>query len=127
MQRWRTIGTRITWWLQRGLVGLILAWQWAQARTAIWLWALFGVLLVGAGAGSALWMFRRQIGTLLDPDTVDFLQVAANVAAGKGLTTFVLRPIGLTPHFSVAPVPDLYHPPLPTILWGGGFRFVGAP
>jgi len=127
MQRWRTIGTRITWWLQRGLVGLILAWQWAQARTAIWLWALFGVLLVGAGAGSALWMFRRQIGTLLDPDTVDFLQVAANVAAGKGLTTFVLRPIGLTPHFSVAPVPDLYHPPLPTILWGAVFALLGRP
>ncbi len=125
MRKLQSMRMAIERWLQRGVFGLLQAYQWLEARTATWLWTLWGIALVGAGAASALWVFRRQIGTLLDPDTLDFLQVAANVSAGKGLSTFVLRPIGLTPDFTPAPQPDLYHPPLPTVLWGAVFAVLG--
>ncbi len=104
---------------------LVQAYQWLQARTATWLWLLWGLSLVGAGVVSAWWVFRRQIGTLLDPETLDFLQLAANVAAGKGLSTFVLRPLGLSPDFTPTAQPDLYHPPLPAIVWGAVFAVLG--
>jgi hypothetical protein len=121
----RAFGATLRRWLQRGSEKFVQAWQWAQQRTETWLWGVFGFLLIGAGTGSALFMFRRQIGTVLDPEILDFWQVAANVAAGKGLKTFVLRPIGLTANFTPESVPDLYHPPLSAILWGAAFALRG--
>jgi hypothetical protein len=121
----RAFGATLRRWLQRGSEKFVQAWQWAQQRTETWLWGVFGFLLIGAGTGSALFMFRRQIGTVLDPEILDFWQVSANVAAGKGLKTFVLRPIGLTANFTPEPVPDLYHPPLSAILWGAAFALRG--
>ena len=127
MHKVRAFGTVLSRWLQRSSEKFVQVWQWAQQRTETWLWGVFGFLLIGAGTGSALFMFRRQIGTVLDPEILDFWQVAANVAAGKGLKTFVLRPIGLTPDFTPGPIPDLYHPPLPAILWGAAFALKGRP
>ncbi|MGQ9521077.1 MAG: tetratricopeptide repeat protein, partial [Candidatus Fervidibacter sp.] len=121
----RTVRETVARESEQVLIKALQVWQWLQARATIWLWVLWGILLVGAEAGSALFIFRRQIGTILSPEIQDFLQVAANVSAGKGLKTFILRPIGLTPNFTADAVPDLYHPPLPTILWGAVFALVG--
>ena len=127
MNRLKGIGAATRDWVRSIPEKLITAWRWLEEHTATWLWVLLGLGLVAAGPVSAWWMFRRQIGTILDPETVDFLQVAANVAAGKGLKTFVLRPLGLTPNFAPELQPDLYHPPLPSILWGAAFALRGQP
>ena len=100
-----------------------LAFLAALAPTA--LWGLIAVLLTAVGVGIAYWMHHRQIGVITDLEVLDFLQVVANVADGKGIKTFILRPIALTPQSPIAPMTDLYHPPLPLFLWGAAFAFLG--
>lgn len=95
------------------------------ALTPAALWTLTAVVLCAAGVGIAYWMHHRQIGTINDLEVLDFLQVVANVADGKGMKTFILRPIALTPQSPIAPMTDLYHPPLPLLLWGAVFALLG--
>ena len=96
-----------------------------EERFAVFLWILFGIGLVGAGVAFAVYMYRRQFGTLLNPEVLDFLQVAANIGAGQGMKTLVLRPFALTPEFTASPLTDLYHPPLPLLVWGLSFAVLG--
>lgn len=121
----RSFGAELRRRLWSGLGKLGQVWAWAQKRVAARILAVLGVLIVSAGAGSALFFLRCQIGTVLEPEILDFWQVAANVAAGKGLTTFVLRPITLSENFTVGSAPELYHPPLPAIVWGITFALKG--
>ncbi|MCS7187131.1 MAG: tetratricopeptide repeat protein, partial [Armatimonadota bacterium] len=98
---------------------------WMQERLAIWILILFSIGLVAAGIALAVFMYRRQFGTVMNPEVLDFLQVAANISTGQGMKTLVLRPFALPPDFAAAPVTDLYHPPLPLLVWGFAFAVLG--
>lgn len=100
-------------------------WIWMQERLVTAFWILFSLSLVAAGVALAIYMYRWQFGTLTNPEVLDFLQVAANISAGQGMKTSVLRPFALPPDFTATPVTDLYHPPLPLLLWGFAFAVVG--
>ncbi len=115
-------GERLMRWL---IMPLYQAWLWGQERLSGAFWLLVGLIFIAAGVGSAFWMYHRQIGTITNPELLDFLQVAANVANGKGMTTFVLRPLALSPDFAQTAVPDLYHPPLSLLVWGALFALLG--
>ncbi|MCS7263867.1 MAG: hypothetical protein NZ805_03435, partial [Armatimonadetes bacterium] len=91
MKRMKAIGAAIRSGMRSIPEKFVTAWRWLEEHIETWLWVLLGFGLIAVGPVSAWFMFRRQIGTILDPDTIDFFQVASNVAAGKGLKTFVLR------------------------------------
>ena len=116
------IGDRLGRWVVDPIRRVLI---WMYERLVIWLWVLFSVGLVVAGVGLAIYMYRRQFGTVMSPEVLDFLQVAANIAAGQGMRTFVLRPFALPPDFTATAVTDLYHPPLPLLVWGLSFAVLG--
>ncbi|GBC98041.1 hypothetical protein HRbin17_00536 [bacterium HR17] len=107
LRRWRSWVTWLTTWAPVGVSALLMA------------------LGAAVGIGVAHWMHVRQIGAVNNLEVLDFLQVAANVADGKGLRTFVLRPLAMTAQTPMAPMTDLYHPPLPLLVWGAVFAALG--
>jgi len=116
------IGERLGRWVVAPLQRLFL---WMQERLVIWLLILFGLGLVASGVALAVFMYRRQFGTVTNPEVLDFLQVAANIAAGQGMKTLVLRPFALPPDSTSTVMTDLYHPPLPLLVWGLSFAVIG--
>ncbi|MCX7642300.1 MAG: tetratricopeptide repeat protein [Armatimonadetes bacterium] len=116
------IGERLGRWF---VVPLQRIWIWMQERAGAVFLTLFTLGLVAVGVALAVFMYRRQFGTVVSPEVLDFLQVAANIASGQGMKTSVLRPFALTSDFTAAPITDLYHPPLPLWIWGFSFAVLG--
>lgn len=54
-------------------------------------------------------------------DSMERAQIARRVAEGRGLSTDSIRPISLALQPSLENHPDLYHPPLPSLLLGAVF------
>lgn len=116
------IGERLGRWV---VTPIRRIWIWMQERLVTVLWILFCLGLVVSGIALAVYMYRWQFGTLTNPEVLDFLQVATNIATGQGMKTLVIRPFILSPDFTATPVTDLYHPPLPLLVWGFAFAVLG--
>lgn len=71
------------------------------------------------------YLHNNCYGAITDPEILDFLQSARNISEGRGITTFVFRPINLSLGLSLNPLPEVYHPPLPLLTWGIIFAIIG--
>ena len=63
---------------------------------------------------------------LTNPDAMDFAQVARNLGAGRGFTTYILRPLALEGKINPARLPDMTHGPLYPFLLAISFAALGA-
>lgn len=63
---------------------------------------------------------------LVNPDAMDFAQLARNLSSGHGFSTFVLRPLALTHGSNPLNQPDLVHGPLYPFILAMAFGVLGA-
>ena len=51
--------------------------------------------------------FKTMFVGLVNPDAMDFAQLARNLGAGKGFTTYILRPLALDGRINPGRMPDM--------------------
>jgi len=90
-------------------------WQWVIECMAI---VVLVILMMD-------YLHNKRYGAITDPEVLDFLQSARNISQGRGMTTFVLRPIALSLGLRPYPLTEVYHPPLPLIVFGIMFAIIG--
>jgi hypothetical protein len=94
-----------------------------KAPLRTWLVALlliFGPLLL------LVLYSHRMVAGLVSPDAMDYAQIGRNLLAGHGLTTQILRPLGLTDSANPLAQADLTHGPLYPFLLALAFGLAGA-
>ena len=70
--------------------------------------------------------YRMMFPGLVNPDSLDYAQLARNLANGHGFTTYFLRPLALTHGDNLYAQPDLVHGPLFPFLLALAFGVLGA-
>lgn len=70
------------------------------------------LLAVGIPLLVVLMLYRTQFRQVNDPDVMEMAVVARNIAAGRGFTTSVVRPLYVTLNKDVMHMPDMVHAPL---------------
>ena len=70
--------------------------------------------------------FKVMFAGLINPDAMDFAQLARNLGAGRGFTTYVLRPLALEGRIDPARLPDMTHGPLYPFILAVTFGVLGA-
>ncbi|MBM3502044.1 MAG: hypothetical protein FJX74_25610, partial [Armatimonadetes bacterium] len=85
-----------------------------------------GVLIAAAAVGVYAAYGRAHGGSLLDPEAMEYAQLARNLARGEGFTTNIVRPLSLARVQNISHHPDLYHAPLHPLWMAGFFRLGGA-
>jgi len=76
---------------------------------------------------AALYAYRAaRFAGLTNSDALDLAQLGRNLAAGRGFSTFVLRPLALSHGPDALRQPDLVHGPLYPVLLAAAFAALGA-
>ncbi|MDP8235663.1 MAG: glycosyltransferase family 39 protein [Candidatus Erginobacter occultus] len=83
-----------------------------------------GLVLLVLMAGP-IGVFFHFNGIRLSPEAMDNAQLARNIARGRGFVTGVIRPASRFFNENISGQPDLYQPPLPSLLLAAGFRVFG--
>ena len=95
----------------------------AEVRLRTILLAVF--LIVGPPILLALYL-RSMYGGLMNTDALDFAQLGRNISAGRGFTTYLLRPLTIDETLSPIRQPDATHSPLYPFLLALAFGVAGA-
>ena len=74
-------------------------------------WITAGMLLAVPAIALIAYHLTR-FGGLTNSEALDFAQIGRNLVAGRGFTTFVLRPLALTHGPDPTQQPDVVHGPL---------------
>lgn len=95
----------------------------SEARFRAWL--LAAAMLLGPPLLLYLY-YQRMFAGLIDPNAMDFAQLGRNLSAGKGFTTYFLRPLVIVPGRDLLHQPELTHGPLYPIVLALAFGLLGA-
>jgi len=93
-----------------------------EVRIRRWLLPLLVVILPIALCALA-W---NRLGGVLNPDAIDYAQIARNMSEGRGFTTLILRPLALTHGSDPMRQPDVTHGPLYPFVLALAFGGFGA-
>src|SRR5687768_7910475 len=88
-------------------------------------WALTLTMVIGPIALLFLY-YRLMFPGLINPDAMDYAQLGRNISAGRGFTTYVLRPLALTQGDDALHQPDVTHGPLFPFALAVAFGAFGA-
>ncbi len=88
--------------------------------------ALGGIAFAVAVLALLFVYYRTMFPGLTNPDAIDFAQLGRNVSAGRGFTSYVLRPLALNYGGNPVGQPDVTHGPLFPLLLAIAFSTVGV-